>query len=373
MASKDYKPPGRLGDPDACPANDPRANPSMVKQLKAFGIDGRQHMDHPGTDIKVVTPLIKAFHDGTMGLYEAMENDRPSDASDAEVTITEKTIKGVDNNDIKLYIHRLASAKGPSPCVVYFHGGGMVINTTSNKVHDRWCKSLALQGVVVVMPDYRNAWSEGKYDPFPAGLNDCASATQYVHANKRELGISHLILHGESGGGNLSIATTLKAKRDGWLSSISGVYAVVPYISNGYGWSDAEKLAALPSLIENDGYWLSVNTMAALGHYYGPKDVRNPHAWPYHSKIKDLEGLPPFELAMDELDPLRDEGMAFHRMLLKAGVTSKAHVNLGCVHGSSLIFRKAMPELNETAVRSIVSFAKSVAPSLEVEIGGLKL
>ena len=50
--------------------------------------------------------------------------------------------------------------------------------------------------------------------------------------NRSQLGISTLIVSGESGGGNLSLATTLKAKRDGLLGHIDGVYAMCPYISN---------------------------------------------------------------------------------------------------------------------------------------------
>ena len=61
-------------------------------------------------------------------------------------------------------------------------------------------------------------------------------------------------MSGESGGGNLTLATTLKAKRDGALDQIDGVYAKCPYISNAYAVTAAE----LPSLYENDGYFLEL-------------------------------------------------------------------------------------------------------------------
>ena len=73
----------------------------------------------------------------------------------------------------------------------------------------------------------------GKH-PFPAGLNDCVSGLNWVYENKKKLGISKIIVSGESGGGNLSIATSLKAKKDGILSYVDGVYAQCPYISNLY-------------------------------------------------------------------------------------------------------------------------------------------
>lgn len=69
--------------------------------------------------------------------------------------------------------------------------------------------------------------------------------------------------------------------------------------------------------------------LAGMSFYYSGDDIRNPLAWPYHASIEDCVGLPPHVLAMDELDPLRDEGMAYHRKLLAAGVEVNAQVNLG--------------------------------------------
>ena len=39
-------------------------------------------------------------------------------------------------------------------------------------------------------------------DPFPAGLNDCSSALQWVTDNKKRLGASNVVVSGESGGAN---------------------------------------------------------------------------------------------------------------------------------------------------------------------------
>ena len=102
--------------------------------------------------------------------------------------------------------------------------------------------------------------------------------------------------------------------------------------------------------------------MALTGHYYTPAeaDKTNPLAWPYHATIEDLKGLPPHYLMMDELDPLRDEGVAYYKKLGAAGVPVTAHVNLGTVHGSALIFRQALPEYHVAVVESIVAFAKGL-------------
>lgn len=240
----------------------------------------------------------------------------------------------------------------------------MVNNPTINKVHVHWCEDIARAGAVTIAIDFRNAFvpdgqGDGKHYPFPAGLNDCAAGLQYIASHKRELGISTIVVQGESGGANLSIATAIKANREGWISSIDGIYACVPYISGGYHWSQERRMKELPSTIENDGYFLHTSGMACMTHYYTPSeaDKTNPLAWPYHASVADLRGLPPFVVVMDELDPLRDEGVAFAQKLTEAGVSVTSSVNLGVIHGSSLIFRKALPELHFTTIANILAFS----------------
>lgn len=361
MADRAYTPPGRIGDPDMSLATDPRLNPKLLAALNAFGIAGNQTMELPSElSVDNLNPILRVAEEQILGLYNGAPNDLAKDSQEPEINVSELTIKGVNDNDIKLYIYKPASASGPLPAVLYSHGGGMVYIPTDTKAHRRWLKTLACQNLIAVAVDFRNAYTATAYNPFPAGLNDCASAAKYLHAHKRQLGISKIVTQGESGGGNLAISTALKAKREGWLDAIGGVYANVPYISNAYAWSEERKLRELPSLVENDGYVISCAAMAAYGWYYGAKDIENPHAWPYHESVENLKGLPPVHLSMDELDPLRDEGMAFYRKLGQAGVQVTAEVKLGIIHGGEMILRQALPEAHESAARSIAEFARNV-------------
>jgi acetyl esterase/lipase len=218
--------------------------------------------------------------------------------------------------------------------------------------------SLAASGLVVVGVEFRNAGGKLGPHPFPAGLNDCVSALQWMAGHKADLGVTTITVSGESGGGNLTIATTLKAKRDGLLDLIDGVYAQCPYISNAYASPSPE----LVSLFENDGYFLSCTMMAPLAKLYDPtgEHAADPLAWPLHASVDDLAGLPPHVISVNELDPLRDEGLAFFRKLLAAGVTATGRTVNGTCHAGDLIFGAVMPDVYAATIRDVSGFAHSL-------------
>ena len=62
------------------------------------------------------------------------------------------------------------------------------------------------------MVDFRNCVTSSSVPevaPFPAGLDDCVSGLRWVAANHEELGIyqGRIVVAGNSGGGNLTLAT----------------------------------------------------------------------------------------------------------------------------------------------------------------------
>ena len=146
-----------------------------------------------------IAGLIDEFETGIHGLYDAVPLELPEDAAVA-VKRTEETIKGGDGQDMLVYIYRPADHEGPLAGVVYTHGGGMVLVRTMNPVHDAWCKAIARQGVVVIMPDFRNAYTKNGYNHFPKGLNDCVAAVKWAHENREKLQIRNIVIEGESGG-----------------------------------------------------------------------------------------------------------------------------------------------------------------------------
>ena len=349
--------PGRLGTPAMQLRDDPRADPRMIAAMAPLGLDGAG----PPPPIDATAPLeqLRAFaaeaEAGFGGAFEALIAALPPVRG---VTATREVIRGVDGNSIELFVHRPTGVHAALPGVLHIHGGGMVIGAAADAQYVRWRNELAAAGMVVVGVEFRNGAGKLGAHPFPAGLNDCTSALQWVSDNKARLGISTLIVSGESGGGNLTLATTLKAKRDGRIGQIDGVYAQCPYICGMY----ARKPRELRSLHENDDYFIGCALMTILVRVYDPTgaNATNPLAWPYHASASDLRGLPPHVISVNELDPLRDEGLVYFRKLLDAGVSAVSRTVNGTCHAGDCIFRGAMPDVYGATVRDIKGFADSL-------------
>ena len=348
---------GRLADPDRVLKTDPRADPRMVVALAEFGFD-EAPAPAPVTaesPLEDVLEFLAAAEPDYEDIFTAWFTDLPPIETVERRT---EVIKGVDDNDIKLYIHQPKSASGPLPCVYHIHGGGMVILEAAGSAATRWRDELSAAGMVVVGVEFRNGAGKLGNHPFPAGLNDCMSGLQWTFDNKASLGISKIVVSGESGGGNLTLAASLKAKRDDKLDQIDGAYAMCPYISNAW----ANKVSELPSLYENDDYFINCSMLGALAIAYDPahENDHNPLCWPYFAETQDLHGLPPHVISVNELDPLRDEGLKYYQMLMAAGVSVYSRTVNGTCHAGDMALPKALPEVFAATIRDIRGFADSL-------------
>jgi acetyl esterase/lipase len=353
--------PGRLGDPMMDLGSDPRSDPRMVAAFGPLGLDKVAPPPPVGRTSSREEQLayIAGFEADSEAVFREFIADLP--AIDG-ISHSAQTITGFDGNDIALYISRPADKTGALPGVLHIHGGGMVALSAAGPGYAMLRDAIARTGVAVIGVEFRNGGGALGAYPYPAGLNDCTAALHWVHDNRNVLGISTLTLAGESGGGNLLLATTLKAKRDGCIQMIDGVCALVPYISGIYGRPESERAAELPSLVENDGYFISCAGMDVAASVYDPGDehATDPLCWPYHATVDQLAGLPPHLISVNELDPLRDEGIAYYHKLNRAGVPTTLRTVRGACHAGDIMLPAHMPDAYEATIASIHDFATNL-------------
>ena len=288
-------------------------------------------------------------------MFELVDNEEVAPSTGLDIT-THEFQSDPDGNLIKLQFIRPATAE-ILPCVYYIHGGGMQSMSCFLGLYRAWGKIVAAQGVAVAMVDFRNCLtpsSAPEVAPFPAGLNDCVSGVKWLHSQADALAIDsgHIIVAGESGGGNLTLATGLKLKQDGDLGLIRGLYALCPYIAG--AWPQDR----YPSSTENEGILLNLHhNRGAMAYGIEEFNRGNPLAWPSFATEDDVRGLPPTVISVNECDPLRDEGIEFYRLLLRAGVPARGRQVMGTIHGTE-IFAVACPDISRETAASIAQFCR---------------
>ena len=261
-----------------------------------------------------------------------------------------------DGNTIRIQYIRPDSDE-TLPCVYYIHGGGMMSMSCTYGNYRAWGKIIANENVAVAMVDFRNCLTPSSVPevaPYPAGLNDCVSGLKWVAANAGELNIdpSRIIVAGESGGGNLTLATGLKLKRDGNLGLVQGLYALCPYILGAWPADDC------PSSVENNGILLDLHhNQGRMAYGIEAFEARDPLAWPGFSTGEDVAGLPPVVISVNECDPLRDEGINFYRLLMDNGVHARCRQVMGTIHGTE-IFPICAPDISRDTARDLAAFCR---------------
>lgn len=289
------------------------------------------------------------------GVFDAMDTEAVAPSAGLRVT-EHAVVSQPDGNRINIRFIR-PETQEKLPCVYYIHGGGMQVMSCYDGHYRAWARTIAAQGVAVAMVDFRNALmpsSVPEVAPFPAGLNDCISGLKWLHESSAILNIdtSAIVVAGESGGGNLALASGLKLKRDGELRLIKGLYALCPYIAGKW------PLPQNPSSVENNGIFMDLHdNRGAMAYGIEEFNASNPLAWPGFATDDDVRGLPPTVISVNECDPLRDEGINFYRLLLANGVNTRCRQVMGTIHAIDIL-PMCCPDISRATVRDIVAFCR---------------
>ncbi len=341
---------GKIGE-------DPRIDPRIKALMGDFADGGVGDVSDREQLLKEAsTPEAEAMAQQMTAMLDMVDDETIAPSAGLDIRTIEVASEP-DGNTIRIRFIRPPS-EDPLPCVYYIHGGGMASMSCELGLYRSWGRIIANQGVAVAMVDFRNCVTPSSVPevaPYPAGLDDCVSGLRWVHGHADELGIDadHLIVAGESGGGNLTLATGLRLRRDGDLGLIRGLYAMCPYIAG--SWPQDR----LPSSTENNGLLLDLhNNRGAIGYGIEAFEAQDPLAWPLFASEDDVRDLVPTVISVNECDPLRDEGIEFYRLLLRAGVPARCRQVMGTIHGTE-VFSVACPDISYETAASIAQFCRT--------------
>ena len=336
--------------------DDPRIDPRIKAVMGGFpAINQGDVANREEALAQANTDEAIAAREGMKAFMDMVDNDQVAPSAGLVISDHE-FVSAPDGNTIRVRLIR-PEADDPLPCVYYIHGGGMASMSCYDGMYRAWGKIIAAQGVAVAMVDFRNCLtpsSAPEVVPFPGGLNDCVSGVRWLAERAADLGVDagHIIVAGESGGGNLTLATGLKLKQDGDLGLIRGLYALCPYIAG--HWPQER----FPSSVENNGILIELhNNRGAMAYGIDALERGDPLAWPSFATEDDVRGLVPTVISVNECDPLRDEGIEFYRLLMRAGVPARCRQVMGTIHGTE-IFAVSCPDISRETAASIAQFCR---------------
>lgn len=283
------------------------------------------------------TPIYALPYADARKLLASVQSDKV-EASAA--TTTEDLVWNIGpTGNVRVRIVRPAKATGSLPAVLYYHGGGWVMG--DRNTHDHLIRELAVQSkAAVVFVEYDNA-PDVRY---PVNNEQAYAALNHVSANGAALGIdgARLAVAGDSAGGNMAIAVSLMAKmRNGpKLSHQLLFYPVTDDVSDNSSYREF-----------GNGPFLTRKAMDYfLGANYPEKSRNDVLAFPLKAKVEALSGLPSATIIVAENDLLRDEGEAFGRKLLAAGVDVTSTRYNGTMHDFVMLNPLAKTQAAQAAI-----------------------
>jgi acetyl esterase len=212
--------------------------------------------------------------------------------------------------DVRVRIVKPVGSTGALPAILYIHGGGWVLGNAGT--HDRLVRDLAT-GVdaAVVFVEYDRS-PEARY---PVAIEQAYATAQWITSHGAEEGIdaTRIAVAGDSVGGNMAAAVAIMAKQRGDVTFC--------HQSLFYPVTDAAQ--DTDSYVEfADGPFLLAKSMAWFWNAYLPDEDKRGEitASPLRATLEELAGLPEAFVVVDENDVLRDEGEAYARRLIEAGV-----------------------------------------------------
>lgn len=226
----------------------------------------------------------------------------------------------------------------PRPgALLFLHGGGY--SRGSAQSHKPIVSKLAAAfGVEAISLDYRLAPEH----PCPAGIEDALAAWQELRSQTR----GPIIVAGDSAGGGLSLALTLRLKERGEALP-DALYLISPWTDLTITGESARSKAGADPMLRPE------NLAEAARLYAGEGDPASPDCSPLFA---NLAGLPPVLIQVGTDEILLDDSVRLAQRLDAAGVEVRCEVWDKMWHDFPL-FAPLLPEAN-AAMKRVSAWAK---------------
>jgi acetyl esterase len=279
----------------------------MIIQQRPYMLEPKTQAFIDALDAQGGTPIYELSFGAAR---EVLEDAQAGKVTTLPADVEDKVLPVGPTGEVSVRIYRPKGAKGPLPVVMYFHGGGWVLG--SKNTHDRLLRDLTNgTHAAFVFVNY----TPSPEAQFPVPLEQNYAATEYIAEHGKDFGLdtSRLAVAGDSVGGNMvAVVTQLAKERRG--PAIRYQVLFYPVTDSSLSQDSYGDFA--------NGPWLTRAAMEWFWDAYAPnrEDRRKTTAAPLLATSKQLEGLPPALVIVDENDILRDEGEAYARKLMEAGV-----------------------------------------------------
>ncbi|MEX5635067.1 alpha/beta hydrolase [Parafrankia sp. FMc2] len=209
--------------------------------------------------------------------------------------------------------------------LLWIHGGGLVMGAVAQD--HRQCAGTALElGIPVVAVEYRKAPEH----PFPAPLDDCQAAWEWLQGQAAALGVdpARVAVGGQSAGGGLAASLIQRLQDESGGPRLAAQWLHAPMLD--------DRTAARRDL-DSPPHPVWSNRMNRFGwRSYLGADPGSAAAWPRYAvpaRRDDLAGLPPAWVGVGEVDLFLAEARAYAQRLSAAGVSTTFHTVPGAPHG----------------------------------------
>lgn len=252
----------------------------------------------------------------------------------------------------------------PVPVLIYMHGGGWCFGSVNSC--SKFCGELCRRASIAVLAvEYPLAPEH----PYPAALNACVDAVQYVfdNAGVYNFDTGAVSAGGDSSGGNLALATALRLSCARAMVQNKPDEAAIPRLESLLlfypvvkAWNDNSRSWQL----YDSGYGLNSGIMEAFNEaYLTDNDAELPFISPFCAPADILATLPRTLIVNAERDILADQGAAMYQKLNSAGVDVSHCVYPGAVH--LFITVEGQPAAFESAVAASAAFLQPTADVAE--------